>query len=740
MKQDYMRLRGTQSPAKSFSAAAGLRRASAVLALLGLSLGAQAQQRQAPAYFQEDGAARAAATNSPLAAALFRSRPLTLDVNAMRAALATAPLETRAGAAPLVLSLPLPDGSTSRFAVREAPIMEPGLAAQFPAIKTYAGVGLDDAYASVRLDMTPQGFHAQVLSPTTGAYYIDPVSRTDAQHYLSFYKKDMNRAAVGGVAPCGFTPSAEDLAAAKQRQATASNTAARNLAGPSGPLLRTYRLALACTPEYSVTKGNTTAGVMAGEVTSINRVVGVYEKELAVRLVLVANNNQLIFLSGTGTQPSPAYSNNNGGAMLTQNQTNVDRIIGNANYDIGHVFSTGGGGIAGLGVVCGTRKAQGVTGSPSPVGDAFDIDYVAHEMGHQFGGNHPFNGDAGSCAGGNRNATTAWEPGSGSTIMAYAGICGTANDLQPNSDATFHTGNFQEMRTFIESTSCNTTANLATGNTAPTVTVPTVSKTLPIGTPFKLTATATDAENDPLTYSWEEMDLGAQGSPSAAQVAGQNVPLFRSFDPTVSGTRYFPRLSNLLANTTNIGERLPTVTRTLKFRCTARDQHNGPAGVIGGVDFSAFLNLNVSSTAGPFVVTAPNTAVTWTGGAAQTVTWNVAGTTAAPVSCATVNIRLSTDGGLTYPTTLLSGVPNNGSAIVTLPAITSSTARIMVEAADNYFFDISNANFSIVAAPGPVITSFSPGGGQAGTVVTILGGGFTGARPCRSMALRPRSW
>jgi hypothetical protein len=711
---------------KSATISSSRRRGTTLLLALAATLGAQAQQRALPTFYPPEGAARAAAAASPLAAALHRSLPLTLNVGALQTALAAAPLETQTGA-PVVLTLPLPDGSTARFAVRESPVMEPALAARFPAIKTYAGVGLDDATATVRLDLTPQGFHAQVLSPTNGTVYIDPASPTDARHYLSFYRKDMDRAAAGPVANCSFAPSKTELAAAAQRQATsAGSTAARS----SGPQLRTYRLALACTPEYSITKGNTLAGVMAGEVTSINRVVGVYEKELAVRLVLVANNNQLIFLSGTGTQPNPAYSNNNGGAMLAQNQTNIDRIIGNGNYDIGHVFSTGGGGIAGLGVVCGTRKAQGVTGSASPVGDSFDIDYVAHEMGHQFGGNHPFNGNAGSCAGGNRNATTAWEPGSGTTIMAYAGICGAANDLQPNSDATFHTGNYEEMRAFIQSTTCNTTANLATGNTAPTVTAPASGKTLPIGTPFKLTATATDAENDALTYSWEELDLGPTNTPTATQVAGQNVPLFRSFNPTVSGTRYFPRLSNIIAGTTAIGERLPTVTRTLKFRCTARDEHNGPAGIIGGVDFSANVNLNVSSTAGPFVVMAPNTAVTWTGGAAQTVTWDVAGTTAAPVSCALVNIRLSLDGGLTYPTLLLANAPNNGSAVVVAPAPAAAvtTARIMVEAADNYFFDISNANFRInPAAVGPTITSFSPTGGNAGTVVTVLGSNFTGA-------------
>ncbi|MBH8569003.1 IPT/TIG domain-containing protein [Microvirga sp. STS02] len=726
MTQPYFRWPNTQRLA-TVAAGSSRGRVGTLLLALGLTFGAKAQQAT-PQFFQTDAEARSAAAASPLSAALFHSQPLTLDVNGLRAALATAPLETRTDAAPLVLALPLPNGSTGRFALREAPIMEPALAAQFPAIKTYAGVGLDDASASVRLDLSPQGFHAQVLTGAGKSFYIDPVTRTDTRHYLAFYKTDMNRAApaAGPIPSCDFqlTP-ADKQAAATRLAAAAAGSSATALS--SGPQLRTYRLALANTPEYALTKGNTTAGVIAGEVATVNRVVGVYEKELAVRMVLVANNNQLVFLSGTGPQPPTAYTNSDGAAMLTQNQSNINAIIGTANYDIGHVVSTGGGGIAGLGVVCGTRKAQGVTGSPSPVGDAFDIDYVAHEMGHQFAGNHPFNGNAGSCAGGNRNASTAWEPGSGTTIMAYAGICLPSNDLQPHSDPTFHTGNYQEMRAFIDGTTCSTAT--ATGNTAPVVTAPAGGKTLPVGTPFKLTATATDAENDALTYMWEEMDLGAQQAPNDAQVAGQNVPLFRSFVPLTSGTRYFPRLTDLVNNTTVIGERLPTVTRTLSFRCTARDEHSGPAGVIGGVNYSSLVNLNVSSASGPFVVQAPNTAVTWTGGAAQTVTWDVAGTTNAPVSCATVNILLSLDGGLTYPTTLATAVPNNGSAVVIAPTLSANQtqARIMVEAADNYFFDISNTNFTITTpAPGPTITSFTPTGGLAGTVVTVLGSNFTG--------------
>jgi hypothetical protein len=686
---------------------------------MGLTLGANAQTP----FFQSDAEARSAAASAPLSAALFHSQPLTLDVNGLRAALATAPVETRGGAVPLVLALPLPNGSTGRFALRESSVMAPGLAAQFPTIKTYAGIGLDDASASVRLDLTPQGFHAQVLTGGGKSFYIEPVTRTDTRHYLAFYKTDMNRAspAAGPAMTCGFAPTKAELEASAARVAAAgAGTSARALA--SGSQLRTYRLAVAATGEYTSFHGGTVAAAQAAIVTTVNRVVGVYEKELAVRLVLVPNNSLLIY-TNAATDP---YANTSGD--LQANITTVNSIIGAANYDIGHLVGTGGGGVAGLGVVCGASKARGLTGSSSPVGDAFDIDYVAHEMGHQFSGNHPFNGNAGSCGGGNRNASTAWEPGSGTTIMAYAGICGSANDLQPHSDPTFHTGNYQEMRAFIDGTTCST--NSATGNTAPVVTAPASGKTLPISTPFKLTATATDAENDALTYMWEELDLGPQQAPNDPQVANSNVPLFRSFVPLTSGTRYFPRISDLVNNTTVIGERLPTVTRSLNFRCTARDEHSGTVGVIGGVDYSSTVNMSVTSTAGPFVVQAPNTAVTWVGGAAQTVTWDVANTTAAPVSCALVNIRLSLDGGLTYPTTLATGVPNNGSAIVIAPSPTTAQtqARIMVEAADNYFFDISNANFTITPpAVGPTITSFTPMGGPIGTVVTILGSNFTGA-------------
>ncbi|MGI4743286.1 MAG: reprolysin-like metallopeptidase [Janthinobacterium lividum] len=647
-----------------------------LLSLLLLALGAQAQQ--APNFFADDAGARQAAASSRLAATLTSSRALTLNEAGLRTALGTAPLESKANGRALLLLLPLPDGSNARFRVTEAPIMAPALAAQFPDIKTYAGVGVDDPQASVRLDMTPRGFHAQVLSATTGDFFIDPTTRPNSQHYLSFWKRDMP----GRQFDCGVKASGAILRKATAGQRTIART------------LRTYRLAVATTGEYTAYQGGTVDLGFAAVVTTVNRVVGVYEKELDVRLVLVAGNAALVYTNAT-TDP---YDNaNTNGILLDQNQTNIDTLIGAANYDIGHVFSTAGGGLAALGVVCQDGyKAQGETGTSAPVGDAFDIDYVAHEMGHQFGGNHTFNSVTSSCGGGNRNADTAYEPGSGSTIMAYAGICGATN-LQTNSDAYFHVISYEEIQTYLGTTTCAVTSS--TGNTAPTVTLPAGGKVMPIGTPFRLTGNAYDPDGDALTYNWEEFDLGTGGTPTAAQTANNNVPLFRSFSPTSSPTRYFPRLSNLVANTTVIGERLPTVTRSLKFRLTVRDQHNGTQGVIGGVN-SGFTTVDLSTTsaAGPFLVTAPNTAITWTGGSSQTVTWNVAGTTANGVNCATVNIRLSTDGGLTYPTVLLSAVANDGSEDLVVPSVATTTARIMVEAADNYFFDISNTNFTITTA------------------------------------------
>ena len=662
----------------------GLRALAALAFLLPTLALAQAPKQEAVALLRDDPAP----PPSPLAGALASSRALLLDLPAARAALAAAPAEGQPGTSPLVVAIPLPTGGSARFAIRQTAVMAPELAAKYPDIRTYAGAGLDDPTASIRLDLTPAGFHAQILSAKTGTIFIDPAIRGDASHYLVFFKRDMK--AVPNPPSCAFKPikkkETQDESAAERPGPPTPPPAVPQMS--SGGALRTYRLALAATAEYTRFHGGTVAAGLAAMVTTVNRVVGVYEKELAVRLVLVANTDRLIYTNAT----TDGYTNNDGGTMLDENQLHCDSLIGTAHYDIGHVVSTNGGGIAGYAVVCDPgRKGNGVTGTNSPVGDAFDIDYVAHEMGHQFSGSHPFNSVSGSCDG-NREPGAAWEAGSGSTIMGYAGIC-SPDDLQAHSDAYFGVGNYEEMRPFIESNACPTLS--ITGNNPPVVTVPASDKTIPKSTPFKLTANASDADGDVLTYSWEEQDLGPAGGPSATQVTGATPPIFRPWVPDTMPTRYFPRLADLVRNRPHFGEKLPTVARDLTFKCAVRDLHAGPVGVIGGVTSSDEVVISVTAAAGPFLVTAPNTAIVATGDSALAVAWNVAGTDANSVNCGSVNIRLSTDGGMTYPTLLAQGLPNNGTATVTLPAVATTTARIMVEAADNFFFDISNADFTI---------------------------------------------
>lgn len=635
-----------------------------------------------------------------------RYRSVRLDVESIRNLLETAPLESEVAPrfSNAVIALPMPDGSTRDFRFVESPTMAPELQARFPEIRTYLGEAVDSKATTVRFDLTPRGFHAMVLSPE-GTVYIDPVNAENLEYYLVYYKRDFYTTTskvfneLPPVMPDNISSAEYDkligneVSPSKEKGKTGKGDKPVAIMGlgalktPTGAQLRTYRLALACTGEYAQFHGGTVAGALAAMNTSMNRVNGVYERDIAIRMVLVPNNDALIFLNGA-TDP---YSNNDGGAMLNQNQTTCDNIIGSANYDVGHVFSTGGGGIAQLNAPCGSGKARGVTGLGSPVGDPFDIDYVCHEFGHQYGANHTQNNNC------NRASTAAYEPGSASTIMGYAGIC--PPNLQNNSDDHFHTRSYQEMYNFTVLGNGNTCAAIsATGNTPPTVTVQPGGFFIPISTPFELTATGNDADGDALTYNWEQYNLGpatAAGDNNLTNPSG-NAPIFRSWPSTTSPTRVFPRIQDLVNNTTVIGELLPTYTRDLTFRATVRDNRTGGGG-------SAYTTLNFDATdqAGPFLVLSPNTNVTWPGNTFQTVTWDVANTNAAPVNCSAVNIFLSTDGGFTYPIQIGSNLPNNGSASVYIPPGQTSTARIKVKAANNVFFDISNVNFTI----GPAVAN-----------------------------------
>jgi Metallo-peptidase family M12B Reprolysin-like/Calx-beta domain len=633
--------------------------------------------------------------------------------------LVDAPLEFTPGYENLAvtISVPRPDLTFARFRVVEAPIMEPELAAQFPDIKTYRGTGIDDPSATIRLDTTMHGFHAQVLSPN-GTWYVDPYFHLQTAFYASYFRDDAQRnspagnpddidnSGCGNCGTCGACMTNARRARGDGPNGGQQNSPAEGGQENFGTQLRTFRLANAATGEYTAFHGGTQAAGQAAIVTAINRVTGLYEKDLAIRLTLVGNNSNLVY-TNAGTDP---YTNNNGSTMLGQNQTTVDAVIGNANYDIGHVFSTGGGGIAGLGVVGFTgSKARGVTGQPAPVGDPFYIDYVAHEMGHQFNGNHSFNG----CSGGGGAPSAQYEPGSGSTIMSYAGICGSDN-LQSNSDAMFNFYSIQEIRTFITATIPGVGAPTATGNSVPTVNAG-LDKAIPTGTPFELTAVGSDANaGQTLTYSWEQRDLG----PSQALTAADNgqSPLFRVWNPTTSPTRVFPRLSNLVNNTLPIGEKLPTVARpSMDFRVVVRDNASGG----GGVNWDDMV-VNVVNTGAAFSVTSQNAGGTWTGLTSQTITWNVAGTSTGTINTPNVDIWLSEDGGLTYTTLLASATPNDGSHAITVPNISQPDVRIKVKGTNNIFFDINNANITVTPVTvTPTVNVSGPAGpiteGDSGT-------------------------
>lgn len=578
------------------------------------------------------------------------------------------------------INLPMPNGSMQEFLSRENNTMARELAAKFPEIKSYNGIGNVEGQIA-NWDITPHGLHAMIYTPGKGTVFIDPIIKGNTEYYIVYNKNDFT---TDKVMECSLETEIEQNSGGIVKSFGSCE-------------LRTYRLALAATGEYTSYHGGTVAGALAAQVTTMNRVNQVYEREMAIHMTIIANNNLIIYTNG-GSDP---YTNNNGFTMLGQNQTNINNVIGSANYDIGHVFSTGGGGVAQLQSPCSSNKAQGVTGSPAPVGDPFDIDYVAHEMGHQFGGNHTFNNsNSGSCAG-NANASTSYEPGSGSTIMAYAGICGATYNVQNNSDDYFHTISLQEIGNFITSPSHTCPVKTPLSNSAPSVS-PVSNITIPNGTPFFLTASATDPNgSNVLTYCWEEMDAGTSTTvPSATQTSKAN---FRSFDPTTNPTRYFPSLSALAANGPFTWERLPTVARTMNFRVTVRDNASG-----GGCNDEDNMTVTVASS-GPFVVNYPtNTGITWAGASSQTVTWSVAGTTNAPVSCANVDILLSTDGGLTYPTVLLANTPNDGTQSINVPNTASTTCRIMVVCSGGNFFDISNNNFTITAATNDYTMNTTP--------------------------------
>ncbi|MEP7015492.1 MAG: reprolysin-like metallopeptidase [Verrucomicrobiota bacterium] len=626
-----------------------------------------------------------------------------VDKAVLAQALAGAPMEFTKAATenPSTIHLPMPDGTMARFRFEESPVIEPGLAAKFPGLKTYRAQGIDDPAATSRFDWLPTGFHAIILAPS-GTVLIDPYAKGNTTDYITYWKKDAANAAEPF--ECHFIdPELPPLPAGGVHAPGVT----------SGTILRTYRLALAATNEYTVAVGNNTiAGALAAEVLVMNRVNGVYERDLAIHMNLVANNDLITYAGdnfscgGACSSGNDPYSNNDNGSMLGQNQTNLDNVIGSANYDIGHVFGTTTGGVAYGSVSCTSNKALGVTGFSDPVGDPFAIDYVAHEMGHQWGALHTFNGAVGSCGGSNRTDSAAYEPGSGITIMAYAGICGNQN-LAAHSIDTFHLKSIEQIVAYSQTGNGNNCAAATpTGNTAPTVGGP-GNFTIPKGTPFSLAASATDPNGDSITYDWEEYDLGASTSAAPNTDSDGNArPIFRPYLPTTGGTRTFPSLQYIL-NNANVpppttggfltGELLPAISRVMMFQVVARDNRAGG----GGINTATSI-VTIDGAAPPFAVTAPNTGISVPVMTNLNVTWSASG------SAANVKISLSTDGGNTFPTVLAASTPNDGAESVLIPNLPTTMARIKIEAVGNIYFDISDTDFSITtAAPLGLVTAVS---------------------------------
>ena len=603
-----------------------------------------------------------------------------LDLNSLRQSLSVAPDRINATARGVIIPIPNAAGESELFEVFEASNFEPALQAQFPEIRAYVGVGIDDVNAKLRMSVAPTGIQTMVFRTDKSNEFMESYSNDG-----SIYAVYSSSRTKGGMP---FTCGTQDVQLFNDGLNKTGTVALSNAAK-----LKTFRLALSCTAEYANYYGATSTAnvglVMAAFNATMTRVNGVFEKDFAIHMNMIANEAAIIFYD-FNTDPYDASYDFNTMNWNYQLQPILTSNIGEANYDIGHlVGATGGGGNAGcIGCVCNTAtlgKGSGIT-SPAdgnPIGDNFDIDFVAHEMGHQFGCNHTFSYST-------ENTAVNIEPGSGSTIMGYAGVTGSPTDIQLHSDAYFAYRSILQVQTNMLSKTCSTDVTL----TNPVFALSAGgSYTIPKGTAFKLTGARTDSNTNVLSYCWEENDdattVGATVSmPDPTKTNGAN---FRSLTPVSVPYRYMPALSTVISNSlTTTWETVSTVGRTLNFTLTGRDNLAG-----GGQTQTASAIVTVSSSVGPFTVTSQSTAEAWNTGESKTITWN-RNSAETLAGSANVDILLSTDGGLTFPITLASGVTNSGTATIVVPSVTPSlTCRLMVKPSANIYYAVNSAPFYI---------------------------------------------
>ena len=558
-------------------------------------------------------------------------------------------------------------GEIAAFRIRETPVFAPELAARYPEIRSFRGYKTSDPSVEIRFSLSHRGVQSMVIDPRARRHvFLQKVKRGDNRYISYERRKDQFR-------------SSKFVCETKAGVQSAMPSAARVV---EEGILRTYRLAVSTTGEYTQFHGGTVPDALAAINATITRVNAIFETDLAIRLEVIADNDRVIY-----TNPSTDPYTGNFNAEV---QNTLTSEIGEANYDVGHLFheDTNNGNAGAVGSVCQDNiKGSAFSSGDPPQGDLFDLDYVAHELGHQFGANHTWSFES-------EGTDVQIEPASGTTLMAYAGIV-AGNNVAPNSDDYFHFKSIEQIMAYVQTTSCAVTSSLT--NTAPIITS-TGDFTIPVGTAFVLTGSATDVDGgDVLTYCWEQIDNGIVTTESFGpdQQAGAN---FRSLRPTEDPSRYFPRLSQIsLGELTQTNpqinqawETVSNVQREFNFALTVRDNAAG-----GGQVASDEITVNVISNAGPFQVTSQSTAETYEAGSVQLINWDVANTQLAPIGAELVDIFLSLDGGLSYPITLIENVPNDGSQEVLIPGATTSFGRFMVKASDNIFLAVNSQSFVI---------------------------------------------
>lgn len=666
-----------------------------------LAVPAWGQAFEAAAFLPAGEAAAAGlARPGPGAPSVAQGAVIRVNLDELAAILDKAPRERAARLKDYGLPLRLvgPEGEDVECLVAESPVMEPPLAAKFPDLRMFI-VQTADGRASGRLEVTPRGVTAMLRS-ADGVWMIDLWRPGDPTLAVSYNTRDLRVEAVEG-AGAWACETVEGPHGSGVHVHEPWNVDLRGPGGSTGGevvVRRTVRLALACTGEYGrhqcqlLGHEPNVADALAAVVTTVSRVNVVYEADMGVRFNLVADNDRLIHVD-PATDPYPDTCDGLGGSdcsqpYLTVNTSVINQAIGSSRYDVGHLLTRVYGGVAFLSSVCGNSKGGGISGIPRG-GDVDALAYLVavHELGHQFGATHTFGGVRGRCAN-NATGSSAWEAGSGSSPMAYPGAC-PVGDAPPSdnvatfADPFFHLGSIEQMRTFISSRLCP--VQEPTANHAPVVAAG-GSWFIPPSTPFRLETQATDADGDTLIYSWEQFDpFGLRpltGTGSHDTGAGA---LFRIFPPVASPARTFPRMADVLSGVATPGERLPTFpSAQRRFRVIVRDQSPGA----GGAALSAPAMLTVAPNAAPFTVTQPPAAAgqPLPPGTA-TVRWTVGGTNLPPISCASVGIDLSSDGGQTFPVDL-GTFPNTGEAEVRLPGGVTD-GRVRISAVGNVFFAVS---------------------------------------------------